>query len=86
MAAKKQKPYAATLTLGDKTYKGDGPTAFDALASLPKPQKIVGKGVFTLSHGDKKVQQTFWPVRLKRLFWNKTYQAVQAKMLAAVMK
>lgn len=82
--AKKKLSYKLTLTLGDKTYTGEGESVFEALKALPHPQKIVGKGILTLRHGDLMSHQLFWPARLKRLFYSPTFQAIQAKMLERV--
>lgn len=84
MAAKK-KPYKLTLQLGeDKFFKSQGDTLLAALMKLPKPEKIMNKGVLTVEHDGKRSQQLFFPQRLKRLFYSPTFQAIQAKMLTQV--
>lgn len=85
--AKKKTPtneYVLTLQIGDKTYTASGASVYDALKKLEKPEKIVGKALLTLEHGELRSQQQFWPTRLKRLFYSPTFQAIQAKMLQSV--
>lgn len=76
--------YKLTLTLGDKTYKSEAGSVFEALKGLKHPEKIMSKGVLTLEHDGMRSQQLFFPARLKRLFYSPTFQAVQAKMLTNV--
>ena len=72
-----------SLTLGDKTYKGEGATALEALRSLPKPERIVAKGVLKVSKGNVSKTLLFMPTRLKRLFYSSpTFQAIHAKQLS----
>jgi hypothetical protein len=78
--------FSITLTLGDKTYTSKGATALDALVALKQPEKIMGKGVVTLRQGDKMKTLLFYPQRLKRLFYNPSFQAIQAKQLAILLK
>lgn len=86
MAKTKSPEFSVTLQLGNDIYSGTGATALEALHSLPKPDKIMLSGILTVSQGDKKFTQRFWPQRLKRLFYNKTFQEIQAKYLALGMK
>lgn len=82
----KTTPFSITLTIGDKTYTSKGDTALEALMNLKKPEKIVAKAIVTIRHGKLTKTQQFFPVRLKRLFYNKLFQAIQAKQLALGMK
>lgn len=82
----KPTPVTITLQLGDQTYTSSGATVVDALTALPKPDKIMTKGVLTVSQGKASRKQLFMPVRLKRLFYNKYFQAIQAKNLALGLK
>lgn len=92
----KAKPRASevfhiALTLGDKTYTSKGATALDALIALKHPEKIMGKGIVTLGISTKgKLSKSktllFYPQRLKRLFYNASFQAIQAKQLAMLLK
>lgn len=78
--------YKITLTLGRAVYESTGPTLLDALTRLEHPRKIVGKGFLTISNGEKRVEQMMMPTRLKRMFWNRNFQAVHAGMLERIMK
>jgi hypothetical protein len=78
--------FIVSLKLGDKTFEGTGKTALAALSAMPKPDKIVSKGILTISQGDAKRELLLWPIRLKRLFYSPTYQAIQAKYLTMGLK
>lgn len=86
MASKKpkKKPYKLTIQLGNDIHVGEGDSVLEALQQIPKPGKIMLKGLVTIEHDGTKGQQLFWPARMKRLFYNPTYQVVQAKMLQTV--
>jgi len=75
-----------TIALGDKTLTGKGESVFDALTKIKRPEKILTKATVTIDDGVKKTTQLFWPVRLKRLFYNATFQKLQAKQLERAMK
>lgn len=76
--------YKLVLQLGDKTYESTGSTVLEALRGLTKPDKIMNKAILTLEHNGMKSQQQYFPQRLKRLFYNPTFQVVHAKMLTSV--
>jgi hypothetical protein len=82
----KSPAFSISLTLGDKNYTSSGTTALEALIALKHPEKIMGKGVVTLTQGDKTKTLLFYPQRLKRLFYNSKLQAIQAKQLAMLLK
>lgn len=84
--AKAVPAFSISLQLGDRKYEGSGATAHEALMAVPKPDKMMGKGVLTITHGTLKKQMMFFPQRLKRLFYSKNFQAIQAKQLALLMK
>lgn len=73
MATKKKAPktsdFSITLKLGPDVYSGAGSTPFEALHSLPRPEKIMAKGVLTLKAGDKERVRPLTPVQAKRLFY-----------------
>lgn len=77
--------FSITLSVGKDIVTSSAITAFDALKALPKPTKIVGKGVVTISHNGKTFSRLFMPNELKRLFWPMA-QAVQAKQLEIAVK
>lgn len=73
-----------TLTIGTASYKSEGATILEALLKLKKPEKIMNKGILTVEQDGKVRQQLFFPQRLKRLFYNPTFQVIQAKMLEKI--
>lgn len=88
MATKQVAPanYKIELTLGDKVYTSTGATLADAFAVLKKPEKIMLKGILRITKGKLKLEQLYYPVRLKRLFYNKYFQQIQAKQLESFLK
>ena len=82
----KSSAFSISLTLGDKTYTSKGATALDALTALKQPEKLMGKGILTLRQGEKTKTLLLYPQRLKRLFYNASFQAIQAKQLAMLLK
>ena len=79
-------PFKLHLKIGNAVYESEGATPFDALKALPKPDKIMLTGIFTISQGDKKRSQRMMPGRLKRYFFAPHFQAILAKQLAVGMK
>lgn len=90
MAKKKTSPtsaptelYHISVQLGDKKYSGSGVTALEALQAIPRPPKLMNKGVITVKQGDRVRTQVMFPIRLKRLFYTSpTFQAIHAKSLS----
>lgn len=80
------KDFKITLTMGNNVYRGQGVTAFEALASMAKPEKIMSKGVVLVESEGKKKELIMMPLRLKRLFYNKIFQEIQAKWLGSGLK
>ena len=80
-----QSAYFISLTFGDKVYEGSGVTLLDALKAVPVPVKIVSKGLLKVVCGEKKFEQSWQPVRLKKLF-RPLSQAVQAKQLSFLLR
>ena len=60
--------FTLTLTIAGLCFVGRGTTVLEALLALPKPVKIMLKGVLTLTQGDKKKVLFLQPARIKRLF------------------
>ena len=85
MAAKKETPYQVTIVHGAMTFKGEGATLYEALKSVKRPEKIVAKTVLRIKHGDKKFEQTWMPIRAKRLFFPLT-QFFLAKQLELLLR
>lgn len=63
------KPFLFSLNLGGKILKGTGATALEALRAIPVPQKIMSKGILTITKDDQKKEMMFMPSKLKRLFY-----------------
>jgi hypothetical protein len=82
---KKKKPYVISLTLGDVTHTGEGDTLLEALESIKKPVKIISKGKFTVTNGEKSLERTLMPVKIKRLFMPIT-QFYQARAFSLLLK
>lgn len=73
-----------TLMVGNQKYSSEGETILQALINLKKPDKIMNKAILTVEQDGKTLQQLFFPQRLKRLFYNPTFQVIQAKMLEKI--
>ncbi len=82
----KSKEFAITVKMGNDVYSGTGETALEALASMPKPLKIMAKGVVLIEHEGKKKEILMFPLRLRRLFYNKLFQEIQVKWLVMGLK
>ncbi len=78
--------YTITMRLDTQLLSGSGPTALDALMAIEKPFKIMSKGIVTVTKGNMRRQILMTPPQLKRLFYNKYYQAIQAKWLGQGLK
>lgn len=80
----KTKEYTVTVSL-DKKYTGKGLTMFEALKAIPEPIKIVSKGMVKVSYGDKKLEESWMPVKIRRLF-RPLSQQVMAKQLDYLLR
>lgn len=78
--------YSLTIKTNHDTYEGRGKTPVEALRSIPKPFKVMWRGVVTLTDGKKKVETLMYPTRLKRLFYNKMFQEIVMNKLCTLMK
>ncbi len=85
MEHKKKKPYVISLKLGSVTLVGEGETALEALRAIKKPDKIISKGVMTITDGVKTKEMLFMPPKLKRIFYPNA-QPVLIKWLATGLK
>lgn len=86
MGKKLKEKFEISLQLGDETYEAKGATIEEALKNLPRPDKIMTKGVLTVKHGNALRIEMMFPTRLKRLFYNKLFQQIQAKNLTIGLK
>lgn len=83
---KPKNEFSITLTIGKDIYQGTGKTALEALQSLPKPDKLTGKGVVRVENEGKFKEILMIPLRLRRLFYNKIFQEIQVKWLTSGLK
>jgi hypothetical protein len=84
---KKTKPkFSIIIKTNYETFKGKGETAVEALRSIKKPLKVMWRGTVTVEEGKKKVEILVYPVRLRRLFYNKMFQEIQMKKICSLMK
>ncbi len=79
--------YLITLTLSGKDYLGKGATMVEALTNLTKPDKLMGKAILKLKHGERKQEHLLQPARLKRFFYtSQSSKQIQAKQLELSLK
>ncbi len=84
---KHSKPnFSVTIKTNHDTYEGEGETAVEALRSIPKPFKVMWRATVTVKSGEKKIETLMYPVRLKRLFYNKMFQEIMMNKLTLFMK
>lgn len=83
---KQENEFNITLTVGKDVYNGSGKTALEALQSLPKPEKIMSKGLVRVENEGKSKEVLMFPIRLRRLFYNKLFQEIQIKWLMSGLK
>jgi len=77
--------YKIEVATGGLTLKGEGLSAFEALKSVQKPDKITGKTFVKLSLGRKKTERMFMPVKARRLFYSVAQEFI-ARNLAVTLK
>jgi hypothetical protein len=82
---KKTESYSLVISLGNEVLQGSGDTVLEALRSITPPVKIFTKGLIKLVKGEKKMEQTWIPARVKRLFYPLA-QPVLSKQLEYLLK
>ena len=60
--------YSLSLVMGNEKYEGKGKTMLEALMSLPRPTKILLKGILTIRKGEQINERLLQPMKVKRLF------------------
>mgnify|MGYP001608982496 CR=1 FL=1 len=76
---KKQDPFSIVLKIGEKKYEESGKNLVEAIEKL-KPEKITGKTIISIKHGNKSHEFPFHRVFfLKKLIMNKTARELFAK-------
>ena len=78
-------PFEISIKMGDTILYGKGTTALEALQSIERPTKIIQKSIFTISHGNKRKEILFTPVKMRRIFFPSA-QPILIKWLAAGLK
>lgn len=73
--------YTLELFVADEVFTSSALTTLDALKKLPRPRKIVTKGLLVVHHGNNSKELFYMPMQLKRLYFPLA-QKVIAKMLA----
>jgi len=79
------KPFVVEIIFPDRTLRGKGKTVLEALETITPPIKIFTKGTVKVSSGEKSVERTWMPSRMKRLF-RPLSQEIVAKELTYLMK
>src|SRR3990167_1351433 len=77
--------YHISIFVNGVTLEGSGSTVLDALRKIQAPLKITTKGQLRMTDGQKKVEMTLLPIRIKRLFYPNS-QPIIAKQLLFLMK
>ena len=77
--------FVFSLQYAGKKLVGKGKTPLEALRAIPVPDKIMSKGILTITQGDKKKELLFYPAKLKRIFYANA-QPVLIKDLVLGMK
>lgn len=77
--------YKLSIRVGDAELKGEGANAYEALASVKRPQKITGKTFVKISDGKRNAERMFMPLAAKRLFYPLA-QRILAKQLEYLLK
>lgn len=77
--------FVFSLDLGGETLKGEGETPLEALRAIPVPNKIMNKGLLTITHGEAKKTMMFTVPKLRRLFYFNA-QPIIIKWVASGLK
>ncbi len=61
--------FVITIKIDSRTYEGRGSTALEALRAIPAPSNdLISSGSVSISHGDKRKDDIFFPtIQLRRL-------------------
>lgn len=84
MARPKKKKVIFQIKFADTILRGEGNTVLEALAAIDPPLKIFTKGTIQITDGVKSLEETWMPVRMKRLF-RPLSQGIVAKELSYLM-
>lgn len=77
--------YKVSIDFGSSKAKGEGATLLEALKSIQRPAKIVGKTFLVATYGTKKAERLFMPAQAKRLFYPLSQMYI-AKQLGHLLK
>lgn len=74
--------YALTLETSGKVFNTAGATILDTLNAIPLEwHQVKGKGIMTITQGQRKHQHLFYTQQLRKLFVNKITRLMWAKRL-----
>lgn len=85
MSKKKSDKIAIEIVFADKTLRGNGENMLEAIESIPVPIKVFLKGTIKITQGDKSLERTWMPKRIRRLF-RPLSQSTVAKELTYLLK
>ena len=77
-------PVVVVINFPDHTLKGEGKTVLEAIEAIDPPIKIFTKGTIRITDGVRSLEETWFPVRMKRLF-RPLSQGIVAKELEYLM-
>lgn len=78
--------FSITFDYGGEQYKAQGNTILDALKKIKAPTWWKSKAVITVTHGKQSSELLAYPMILKRLFINNTYQLIFEKRMLTMLK
>jgi len=77
--------YEISIDFGDQTVTAEGSTLLEALQSVKRPTKIVGKTFVSITNGDRSAELMYLPMKAKRLFFPNA-QVYLAKQLGLLLR
>jgi hypothetical protein len=80
VAKKTKKSCAITITLGNDVLRGEGNSLNEAFMSIPRPEKIVTKGIVVIETNGGSKTWVLPPIGVKKLFYPVAAKYVVKKM------
>lgn len=80
--------YLLSVYFNEQAIETSGNTSFDAFDKvvMPKGVMIKTKVIVTLLHADKKAEQVFVPIQVKRMFGSRISKEIWAKRVESKLK